>query len=53
MKDDIASGLSIPLYYLKSHCDRTSPACLDVFLHVLNQQELTAAIVRRIIEREQ
>jgi hypothetical protein len=43
MTEEIVFELSLPLYYLMSHCDSTSPACLDVFLHVLNQQELKAA----------
>jgi hypothetical protein len=45
MKDEAVSGLSLPLYYFKSHCDRTSPACLHMFLHVLNQLELKTAIL--------
>jgi hypothetical protein len=43
MKGETVSELSLHLYYLKSHCDKTTPACLDMFLHVLSLQELNAA----------
>ena len=47
--DKTVSRLSLPLHYLKPHCDRTSPACLDMSLHVLNQPKLTAAILSNTV----